>query len=318
MPRLDYLDYVKRKTGLWVPKPLGFAQRRCCCVTAECPCSNCAEAEPPCCLDVTIAGMAENACVDDECHCLDRTYRVPRTSACTWSRTITSFFCGDLTITIVLALDGSDYKLTTTLSGDPGTHVWTENLGASKPTCTSWNNQNLTHISSTGDCDSSSATCKVTARAESVADCTQDWLTCSHCICGEQTRSLEVTIAGMVNDGCASCNEYNGTFILGPTQVSCMWGYAFPSPTCNPERLRVMWSGLPIGGPFPIEGRIYHHNCSSSCEYHLWESVATYNGNKADCLNWKDFSLPWKAQGGRAPFQMECDSSNATFSITAL
>ena len=28
---LDYLDYVKRHTGLWVPKPLGFAQRRCCC-----------------------------------------------------------------------------------------------------------------------------------------------------------------------------------------------------------------------------------------------------------------------------------------------
>jgi len=77
MPRLDYLDYVKRKTGLWVPKPLGFAQRRCCC-GACIDCSLvCIECTTPAQYQVVLAGISANGKCGN-CGDLNDTYVVTR------------------------------------------------------------------------------------------------------------------------------------------------------------------------------------------------------------------------------------------------
>ncbi len=289
---LRSLTLTQQRSGLWVPQPLRFA-RRCCCT---CTCGNCSENEPPCCLGVHISDMAEDSCAADECHCLNRFFLVSRTGKCTWSRTITGFFCGTLTITVLLYLDGSNYKLQTTLSSASDTHIWREDLGTSKPNCSLWDEENLTHISSSGDCDSSSATCSITSRDESTAECTQSWRPCAACDCGEGPEEWEVVISGMVERAspiCGSCNSLNNTYILTwlkshPPTPSCTWSYDFPGAICGVVDIELL-----VYASVPNYRIRVQMNTATPFGICFWD-LDTGSSNRPECNGVLNLSLPWQ------------------------
>lgn len=44
---------------------------------------------------------------------------------------------------------------------------------------------------------------------------------------------VQITLAGIVNDGCSNCNNYNGTFVLSYGPLHCGYVYAFPNLFCD-------------------------------------------------------------------------------------
>lgn len=58
------------------------------------------------------------------------------------------------------------------------------------------------------------------------------------CGCDEETicDEFQVTIAGIVDDNCSSCEEFNGTFSLSKSSVGiyeCVWQYVFAASPCG-------------------------------------------------------------------------------------
>lgn len=125
-----------------------MGDRRCCC--CKCPC-----------LRVDLSGIVDADCW--ACEYLNAGYYLPETSTCTWSSTCVDDACNTITVQAALTRVAGTYYLTVTLDDPDGDHVWQVALGSSMPDCTAWDRLSLAHVSSGSDCDSSSATCCVTA-----------------------------------------------------------------------------------------------------------------------------------------------------------
>ena len=132
---------------------------------ATCTCEQCAAASPfyaPCCWRVVIAGIVDGSCSD--CEVLNKMYYLSQDTpgGCTWSEGAVCGECDPTDIILTVTLDGSDYIVTVTMDG----HVWSKNYGTSKPECCGLTNETIPHTTNSGDCDSSSATCVITALAD--------------------------------------------------------------------------------------------------------------------------------------------------------
>ena len=142
---------------LFVPQPLRMSPGYPCCCgeSCECVCSIFQDSEAPCCIKVTIAGMAEGTC--GSCISLNKAYYLHQNApnSCTWTHLFWAI-CGLSSITLTAYEDSGDYKIRIVL----GAHVWEKNYGTTRPTCGNLNNGVLlSHQTDSGTCSSESATC---------------------------------------------------------------------------------------------------------------------------------------------------------------
>lgn len=197
--------------GLWVPNVFGMPETVygwCGCgeeePSCECDCENCAPVNgdyinnAPCCWKVVIAGIAvtdPQQCAD--CDDLNRTYYLSQDpeTPCLWKSTACE--CGETAITLEISESNGQYAITVTLGG----HVWLKTYDAPPDCCAIA--EELTHQSSAGECDSSSATCEISAAHD--GDCR-----------GYYCMEVALSGIGRYNGdcGCPSCSTLNGSWKL--------------------------------------------------------------------------------------------------------
>jgi len=271
----------------------------CCC--CGCTCENCLDTAP-CCFKVVIADMAEGTCGD--CADLNKTYYLPQISGtpCTWKLTdvCTPFACDPTEMTLEVLLDGSDYKIRVTL----GEHIWEKNYGEDKPDCCSLVAEALTHTTSGGDCDSSSATCAITASDEECpTDCCDDY-----CLNGEAPDTLKIVIAGMVGGGgispctTARCGECaDGTFYV-PLTAPCIYSLTHCG-DCDSGSIKATL--YKVGSNYKLSVEIGDPGTD-----HKW--IKYFGTTVPDCLNLSSESLTLDTDGDE-----QCSSASATCLVSS-
>ncbi len=203
----------------------------CFCV-GDCPCNNCSENKPPCCLIVTLSGITDGTCSFCDIT-MNRSFACYYTSNCTWVGSIPDC-CDDCedTITVTLTESSGDYILTVTVGDD----IWEVNLGTSKPDCSNWSDLNVPIDTSGSGCTTGSSSCTVSASnnctptpiGDSSCDDMPNWLQ-------GVPESMEVVIGGISKkaghpSSCSTCTVMNDTFVLDfidHPSFACRWEYDF-------------------------------------------------------------------------------------------
>ena len=160
----------------------------CCSEDCECECENCSDTAT-CCWKVVISGMVGGDC--DDCGDLNTTHYLAQDgeNPCLW-RCTKNYSCDPMNMTLEVVLESGEYIIRVTL----GSHVWEKNYGASKPACCNVTSEELTHVTSSGDCDSSNATCIISSTELGTEECP-----CAgeqQCCQGDVPDCLKVTLAG--------------------------------------------------------------------------------------------------------------------------
>ncbi len=292
----------------------------CCC---DCECEHCNDGKAPCCFKVTITGMDDASPVDcDECTQLNRTYFLQQTapSSCIWQCSDfampSSYDCDPVAITLTVYKDGSDYKLKIELGAD---HVWEKNYGATNPVCCEFDEEAISHISSSGDCDNPTADdALVTAVASGDCPCASVE-GCTGCVDLLGPDEIEVVISGMANNDCTNCTVLDGTYILplvSVTGVCCTWRLRTgidPCPldptNCNMFNTDVEVQICKIGADFKITVAIVAATTIGAFDPAAWQLV---QDEAYGCLVLEDLSIP-----PILPIDDCCDHTSATCLITA-
>ena len=209
---LDHDAWRRSNGGLWLPRVFGMPETvygwRCCGdekPPCNCECPNCKEDPPasgkhpaPCCWKVIIAGIVATdpeQCAD--CDDLNDTYYLSQDPemSCLWRSP--ACVCGEATITLQISENDGQYTITVTL----GEHVWSKTYDE-PPDCCALAAE-LEYVSGGTECDSSEATCSISATAD--ADCHYHYC-------------MEVALSGIDryngDCGCPSCSTLNGSWKL--------------------------------------------------------------------------------------------------------
>lgn len=312
--RLDPLATELSVPRLWLPS-IGMTRRGMgwlpCCCGCDCDCEHSLDGTVKCCMNVTIAGMAGSggACSEANCLAYNKIHSLFRSTSddsgnCVWKCHNMPNFCDASVITATLYKDGSDYKLKVELGG----HVWEENFGTTKPDLCKSNPGSLTHQISSGNCDSSSATCVVAmADGSGTCNCTN----CAACITGTTPYQFLVVLDGIVEGSCGSCAALNDSYVVTqrePTgSLTCGYNYIM-SKVCD-----INWIGLSIidnGATTTIRVRPQCQGC--------FGTRITYDRIYADsplnCSEIDGDDIPWISD---IPGYF-CDGSGSTCTVTAL
>ncbi len=157
-----------------------------------------------------IAGIVDGSCSD--CEVLNKTYYLSQDTpdGCVWSEGAVCGACDPTDIILTVTLDGSDYIITVTMDG----HVWKKNYGTSKPECCELTDETIAHLTNSGDCDTSSATCVVTALKDGhpckTDSCLNDCVVCENL---PQEWAIDLGAGGWVDTGCGFCDQVQGVFV---------------------------------------------------------------------------------------------------------
>jgi len=197
----------------------------------DCNCANCSDTAP-CCFEVTISGMSNDVC--GHCTDLDKTYFLEQTevNGCEWVCEYIPTLCDTDRIVLTVYLDGADYKIKVEF----GRHVWEKNYGEVKPDCCTLVDEELTHQTSSGDCDSSSATCIVAARNSGGCPCIQ------HQCCSDSVpQQMLLEVVAFDDWQCNDCADFEGNYILviqdtPPTTLYRLWTHELNPQICGFER----------------------------------------------------------------------------------
>ncbi len=295
--------WAKRASGLLVPN-MNFGQRRpCpgCCkeeVVCGCTCSLCSDTAP-CCFKIVIAGVVSpDPEVCEDCGSLNGTYYLqpdPDT-ACVWKcENIYGVNCANSNdITLTVYQDGADYKIKVEL----GSHTWIKNYGTSATDCCAIISDELTHSSSGSDCDSSAATCFITARTGSTA---------LPCLClkdcgktdGGAPACLKLEWSGISQPSpfdwgdCPFCDCYDWQRIPWlPGESDCVWrrDHSPDSHLCD-TRIQVR---LANSGPgFLLT--VHHYTGTAPYVSHL--SFSKYYDDPPDMSAWNQEEIPLNSSG---------------------
>lgn len=208
------------------------------CPPCLCRCENCENCLAPCCWEVAIDGMEDGTCGDcevlNDTYYLDQTYDEQDEPLCVW---VDYTICGDCEpdpkeLSLEVYEDSGDYKIKVTL----GAHVWEKNYGDTKPSCCTLSNESLTHITNSGDCDSSNATCTITSRGNEL-ECPirRCYIPEAACECDgpPQQLAVDLGVGGWTDNVCDKCDEISGVFVLvggqDPHGPFCSWAYHEPA-----------------------------------------------------------------------------------------
>ncbi len=174
----DPIDFILNASGLYVPPLIGLAVnplgRFQPCGTGNC-------CEGGCCLRVAFSTVAS---------CLGGTYNLAQIDATTWqcSAYNACFSSNPQLLKVVVTESEGTYYVTVTVDG----HTW-EKSYVSAPDVCAFSSESISHDSS-GGCNSSTATCTLTANLDTcpscgVADCSTD-----HCPSVAWENGVTVTI----------------------------------------------------------------------------------------------------------------------------
>lgn len=214
----------------------------CCCSKCKiCTCEACSDSPfyAPCCWKVVISGIVDGSC--DDCEVLNKTYYLSQADdeseitpeGCSWFEGAVCGDCNPTDIWLTVFQDGSDYIIEVTMDG----HVWHKNYGTTKPECCGLKNETIPHVTNSGDCDTSSATCVVTALADGQAcetsPCT---VTCSTFQCPE-SWAVDLGVGGLTDRDCSICDEVQGIYVVDTDPPgACNWFFTRTVLGCTEER----------------------------------------------------------------------------------
>jgi hypothetical protein len=261
----------------------------CCC--QGCECVHCDTGLGPCCFVLTIAGIAAGSC-GASCTTFNRTYYVAWKEACVW-RCGLILLCDIDEVKVEIVQEGGDWLIRASL----GPHVWEKNYGENMPACRDLEGVDLPHKTSSGECDSSSSTCTLTA---------QETCSCYECaLCGEENHAAPDTIQLTINDvagGPACCGDMNGqpfllTFhdIIGGT---CIWDYSCLLDWCLPDGLLKLEIQLSYGTAGLSEWRVLaRFTWDYVIAWTKWVAAPVDCFSLDDHLPWDPDVLPWPPIG---------------------
>jgi len=212
----------------------------------DCACANCSDTAP-CCFEVTISGMSNDVC--GHCEDLNKTYFLKQTeeNGCEWLCPYIHTLCDTDEILLTVYLDGSVYMIQVQF----GRHVWRKDYGEAKPDCCTLQDEVLPHKPSAGDCDSTGATCSISARHQVLCPCIPAGLGCAPCerdfpgqwISDWLPIEWLLEVDTLPNWNCEDCDEIppQSPFILRLETVydhgypydygHCSWRYHYPPST---------------------------------------------------------------------------------------
>jgi hypothetical protein len=176
-------------------------------------------------MTVTISGIVNGIC--GTCGDLNTTFMLHHTSdnSCTWNCCFYNI-CGVNCIACTVYQDGSDYKIKVDLLQDEDVlHQWIKNYSTTKPICSEISGDTLTHQTSSGMCNSSSATCVIGTDSADNCVCLDNWPDKCGCCSESLSSTMVLAISGFTGD----CSCLNGIYYLYLSTVSgtvCGWGYA--------------------------------------------------------------------------------------------
>ncbi len=255
------------------------------CCPCECSCTNCANDSAPCCWKIVISDMAEGTC--GSCASLDGTYYVYQSGDdnCLWLNRCEPTVCDPESIQLQVVQESGDYIIRVTMGG----HIWEKNYGASKPTCCGMLSESLTHTTSSGNCDSSSATCVISHEG---SYCLTN---CCNTICADDQApdALEITLNGIANVICDFCTCFNRTFVL-VYEASCTWRANWACEPCTYDYLDAKL--LDLSGHYYLVIGFTIWPATLSRGNALWEY--DFGTEKPECLSWSSLSAdrtanPW-------------------------
>lgn len=210
--------------------------RRCddCCGDCVCKdnCDYCPDTNAPANWSVQIGGLANSVCLF--CTQANGTYTLDHnaTNSCIWSCTLAEGCAGSCDLdelTLTLSKSGSDFLLTVQM----GEHVWELNNGTTEIACCTREWIDVPHKTNSGDCDSSSATCRVQCGETACPPL-------NHCTCPDSDYSrapccFSVTLSGIADGDCVDpCTQFNREHFLKQIATnSCTWECDFGQSACS-------------------------------------------------------------------------------------
>lgn len=355
---LDHDAWRRSNGGLWLPRVFGTPETSfgwCCCEGCACTCSLSEDGCAPCCFQVTIAGMADDAnCL--LCKNLNKTYYLKQTAtgSSVWKCThlcpgLTGWNCTDkgatweITLTVTDEGDGQ-YKITV----DLGPHKWSKNY-TGKPSLATISDS-LSWVSDSGSCNSSNATCSIAATSRTLDKCPCACeIVCPQCIDQLATSMVEVVIDGFANAGnCTGCPNIDGTYTLryvkcAAWQLCCgktpygggtgpIWSsgragnWPCPAYPCGYGGLRIEFgiarnsqTGIWYAGirisPYSTTECTWGGDCMDNKVYSYFVKTLDHDDTDINCVSF-DFSDFTACSPPDGP--QACDASGATATVTAL
>jgi len=289
----------------------------------------CGEVIPPSCncYSITISGLSNGTCT--KCSALNKAWLVQLTDTNTWSCTLSSIcgLCGDESLI---------------LTYDPDTNTWEASCvgvvwsaeGSECGTLT------LAYVSSTGYCNGDASSVSIapyTGANPCSCSCAVTCYACESKVAG----FLEVTIDGLVDDGCSGCNEANGTYLLewnacGTNICNCPTGSFVDSsnggrwtvtsavdfcnnwPVCGFNDLRVtfnvVWTGTVWYAILQLASATQTGGCSSCTSGTVvWKQLMSGTSAHRDCTDIDVSFTPADACTAAS----SCDISGATATVVA-
>ena len=206
-------SWARRASGLLVPT-MGFADhplgRWQPCVG---PCCG-----KTCCMQVVFSSVAG---------CMGGTYKLERVEPTIWRCTAVynpCFSTSPQVIEVELTESGGTYYITVTVDG----HTWQKSYETEPDPC-AFVDEAIPHNAS-GSCDSSSATCDLTAY-DGVCPSCGFGAACDGRLYTVETGSelfVDLGAGGFTNVNCSTCTDVSGIFVLTPWTASghdCQWRY---------------------------------------------------------------------------------------------
>lgn len=303
--------------GLWLPdrevkhpwhlpsrSSRGFA-RRCCCGEEEpCSCTHCS-GRSPCCWQITISGIVDDACGD--CDCLNGTFFAgSESTGCSVSERFTPLFtsiCGETDISVDVTFTGGDYKITIAI----GDNTWEKNYGGTKPDCINLADESIPYLASSDNCDGSSSTCLLTALDTDGSLCANT-SGCFLCECERMPDKVKVTFPALVDSipnppgpdiqaDCVDCADFEGEYILSNDVFlsDCVWGLLSDDLPCEATEIAFTVAGgsfflTHVVVQFPSGGMLWNHNYGEGL-------------TEIDCINNLSKSLSYNSE---TPRPTEC------------
>jgi len=146
---------------------------------------------------------------------------------------------------------------------------------------------------------------------------------CANCLNSDAPVEIDVTFAGITNDGCDECANLNSTYRLTilPT-LSCGWGYLDNNglAACDPIRNDGEWNFIHVRigqipfGDFTISVFIYKEWANflfGGSDSMSWNKASS---SRFDCLNLENYDIPQSFNTTHG----DCDNSSATCTITSV
>jgi len=148
-----------------------------------------------------------------------------------------------------------------------------------------------------------------------------DQAECAPCTSGFAPETFSVTIAGYADDTCASCEDYDGTYVLDydegdTTTNACYWYSADETAPCTDSSVATFDLALAIVWIAPSDGSITVSLTNrTSGGTSVWTTVWKNTfGTQPDCADFDEYDVSYDAGESSGSI---CDASSTTCQVNS-